>query len=30
MNSAFEATDNSSGPATLLIDYFRINWNLTR
>jgi len=30
MNSAFEATDNSSGSATLLIDYFRIDWNLTR
>jgi hypothetical protein len=30
MNSAFEATDNSSGAASILIDYFREDMNLTR
>jgi hypothetical protein len=30
MNAAFDTTDNSSGAAQLLIDYFGITWNLTR
>jgi hypothetical protein len=30
MNSAFEATDNTSGAASMLIDYFRMDMNLTR
>ncbi|MGC1188160.1 MAG: hypothetical protein WA871_12285 [Candidatus Acidiferrales bacterium] len=30
MNAAFEVTDNSSGAAQMLIDYFAATWNLTR
>jgi hypothetical protein len=30
MNMAFDATDNSSGAAQMLIDYFAVTWSLTR